>query len=140
MPKQNTFLAVAMKNADLVQYYPGNDQFRHFTFQQVMEDGTKQNDEYILTAYAVDMNNEIMGDQIELVELEGTDPYLAPKRVQFANLIATRSDLNTIFSNSTPVNDLCMYPQKCHNYPKYVAYKMSDAASLAKSKVIEPYN
>lgn len=137
MPKKNTFLSVAMSNTDLTTFYP-TSKFDRFIFQRVMENGSLKDDSYILNAFAIDKDGELMGDQIELVEIEDTPSHQIDRRVQFANIVVTKTDLDFIFNNSFPTTDLCLYPQKSKKYPKFVAYKVADAVALSTAKVIAP--
>jgi hypothetical protein len=133
--KKNTFVAVEMSIADL-DYFQSND-FRNFTFQQLMTDGTKNDDSYILTAYAINYDGRIMNDeQIILKELTGS-PHQAGKRVQFANVIMWREDLEQIFPDHIPNTPITLTPIKSAKYPQFVSYTVQGGTGLS-SIIIDP--
>lgn len=133
--KKNTFLAVEISIADL-DYYQSPD-FSNFTFQQLMADGTKNDDSYILTAYAINNDGDIMNDeQIVLKELSGS-PFHAGKRVQFANVIMWREDLDQIFPNHIPNTVITLTPIKSAKYPQFVSYIVQGGVGLS-TTVIDP--
>jgi hypothetical protein len=134
MPKKNYFVSAEMSIADLDAYK--EDEFNNFTFQQFIDDGEKNDDYYVLSAYAIDNDGNVMGDQIILKTID-SNSHLPGKRVQFANIVVTRDVLDQIFPGHIPTSPLTLVPQKSTNYPKYIAYKVQGGANLA-GTIIDP--
>ena len=134
MPKKNFFVVAEMSIADLSIYQ--EPEFNNFTFQQFIEDGEKNDDYYTLSAFAIDNDRNVMGDQINLKPIDGNS-HLPGKRVQFANIVVTKEVLDQIFPNHVPTSPLRLIPQKSVNYPKFIAYIVQAGADLS-GTVIDP--
>ena len=134
MPKKNYFVVAEMSIADLSAYQ--EDEFNNFTFQQFIEDGEKNDDYYTLSAFAIDNDRNLMGDQIILKSKDGNS-HLPGKRVQFANIVLEKDVLDQIFPNHIPTSPLTLIPQKSVNYPNFIAYRVQAGAGLS-GTVIDP--
>lgn len=133
--KKNTFLAVEMSIADLDYYQePG---FNHFTFQQLMLDGDKNDDAYTLGVYAVNDGGDIMNDEQIILKELSTSSYVAGKRVQFANIVLRYEDLEQIFPDHIPNTPITLTPIKTAKYPHFVSYTVQGGAGLS-SIIIDP--
>jgi hypothetical protein len=133
--KKNTFLAVEMSIADLDYYQePG---FKHFTFQQLMLDGDKNDDAYTLGVYAVNDEGNIMNDEQIILNGLGTSSLTVGKRVQFANIVLRYDDLEQIFPNHIPNTPITLTPIKTAKYPHFISYNVQGGAGLT-SIIIDP--
>ena len=136
MAKKNKFLPAKMLLADVSIYYTSSE-FACFKFLQVMEDGSKTDDDYVLTAFAVGKMGEVIGKQIGLNNIPGDGHEPKDKRIQFANLTVTKDVLIQIYGEGEPDTDLTLYPQASTKFAGFIAYNVEGGFDLV-SVIVDP--
>ncbi|MCW3110338.1 MAG: hypothetical protein JWQ09_4844 [Segetibacter sp.] len=128
MPKENNFYSAIMSFQSVInQYYPepGNSDFHHFVLQQMIADGSKHNDDFILIAYAISANGAVLNGEApyQLSVDSNTPPFAASKqKVQFANMKLDVEDLDELYPENSEDNDLIISPTGYYNETGYIVY------------------
>jgi hypothetical protein len=114
-----TFYGVKIESADIHAWYPKNDDFYSFVFQQQYYEETKDKHDFTLVAYAVDKS----------------------WNVTFANMFLDRTGLAKLYpKNDSISSNLKVCPTGDYKQPESDSVKI-DAGYLAYEAVTEdPYN
>ena len=136
MPKKNYFVAAVMSIADLDAYK--EDEFNNFTFQQFIDDGEKNDDYYVLGAYAIDKDKCILNDEKPLaITKKSKNRYVRSKNVFFANIELHRKQLDYLYAKSSSTSELRLYP-KAYDGTDYVSYVAETSNSAAITVSLDP--
>lgn len=124
MAKRNTFYGAVVTYATISTYYQNTNfpDFDHFTFQQQLDDGTKADDDFTLTVFAVDKYGVVLNGGNPLpITPANSGGYEAKKNVQFANLKLELAGLATLYPAGV-TSDLDVYPYAFYKATGYVIY------------------
>ena len=140
MPKINTFRGVTMSSGTVGAYYPNNLDFACFIFQQMIDDGTKIDDDYTLTVFAVDIYSKVMngGDPLTLGPLPDHS-ITAKKQVNFANMKLDLNDLKILYPTGV-ISDMKVYPTKYYKKTGYVVYTAETESGVTLATIKRPLN
>jgi hypothetical protein len=133
-----TFYGVKIESADIHAWYPKNDSFYSFVFQQQDYDETKGKHDFTLVAYAVDKSWNVLGE----IKVERLDSNKSTeKNITFANMFLDRTGLAKLYpKNDSISSNLKVCPTGDYTQPKSDSVKI-DAGYLAYEAVTEdPYN
>ena len=119
MSKKNQFHGAVMSKAIISAYYPSNPDFDHFTFQQVLDDSTKPDDDYTLIVYAVVHS----GPPVLLPPIADTNdaPFNAGKKLHFANMKLDAAGLIALYPRGV-TSDLTINPGGLYLNTNYIYY------------------
>jgi hypothetical protein len=124
MAKKNTFYGATVTAATISTYYKNTNfpDFDHFTFQQQLDDGTKPDDDFTLTVFAIDKYGVVLNAGTPLPITPVNSNGFTPKNnVQFANLKLDLTGLATLYPKDIKC-DLSVSPHAFYKATGYVIY------------------
>ncbi len=132
--KKNTFQGALIGYNVVETYYRNDPTFSRFVFQQKIKDGSKANDDYDLMIWAIDNKGAAMNTEVIPIEPLTDRPLPKNKKVNFANIVLSRKDLDYLYISPTSKGELKLYPEeyKDTNYVSYSAETINSPLRVVK--------
>jgi hypothetical protein len=143
---KNQFCGAAISYDTVKKYYPINSkypEFYCFIFQPMIDDTTKENNDYTLIAYAVKQNGGVLDDGSPIPLIPLTKPRdgveVKGKKVYFANLKLCLDDLKQLYPLGS-ISNLDIYPSEFFKNTGYLVYTAEtyDSQNTLITKKVNP--
>jgi hypothetical protein len=133
-----TFYGVKIESGEVHAWYPKNDSFYSFVFQQQDYDETEGKHNFTLVAYAVDKSWNVLGE----ITVERLDSNKSTeKNVTFANMFLDRIGLAKLYpKNDSISSNLKVCPTGDYTQPESDSIKIHAEYIAYEAVTEDPYN